>query len=185
MDIAVLRNYAAALYEEAASADQLETIISALDTIEVGLRGAPEVLRLAAHPGVSTEDKLRLLLAPLEGTPPPLLERFLRLLLERHRFSAFADLVELVHQVQHERQGQQPIRVETAVALSAAQLDRLTAALESHLGRQVHLEQQVTPELLGGLRIHVSSEVLDESIAGRLDRLADYLGQPAPAASQV
>ena len=56
-----------------------------------------------------------------------------------------------------------------AFPLSADQVDRLAAALGRVYGRQVLLEVDVDPEVLGGLRVRVGDEVLDATILTRLD----------------
>jgi len=61
--------------------------------------------------------------------------------------------------------------VESAVALSDAQLARIRASLTQRAGREVALEQVVSPSLVGGLRIRLGDEVIDGSISRRLAEL--------------
>jgi len=56
-----------------------------------------------------------------------------------------------------------------AFPLSPDQSDRLAAALGRVYGREVLLEVDVDPEVLGGLRVRVGDEVLDATILSRLD----------------
>ncbi len=60
--------------------------------------------------------------------------------------------------------------VTAAVPLSAAQSERLAASLERLYGRQVLVEVDVDPEVVGGLRVAIGDEVLDATV---LTRLAD------------
>ncbi len=62
-------------------------------------------------------------------------------------------------------------QVRSAVALSAAQTERLAATLSRTYGREVTVHVEVDPALHGGLVIQVGDEVIDGSIAGRLDAL--------------
>lgn len=175
METSVLRNYALAFYEEVAAEGQLPSILADLDTLVQALEQAPESLRLAEHPGVALEEKVHVLLAPLGESPPPLLQRFVALLLERHRFADLPELARLLRSLRQEREGRQPVRAETAAELSEEQVARLESALERLLGRPVHVEQEVVPDLIGGLRLYVNNEVLDESLAGRLERMREFL----------
>ncbi len=61
--------------------------------------------------------------------------------------------------------------VESAVALTDAQLLRIRASLTQRAGREVALEQVVSPSLVGGLRIRLGDEVIDGSISRRLAEL--------------
>jgi len=62
-------------------------------------------------------------------------------------------------------------QVRSAVALSAEQSERLAASLSRTYGREVTVHVEVDPDLRGGLVIQVDDEVIDGSIAGRLDAL--------------
>jgi F-type H+-transporting ATPase subunit delta len=59
--------------------------------------------------------------------------------------------------------------VVSAVPLTATQERRLVATLERLYGRTMGLQVQVDPEVLGGLVIRVDDEVIDGSIAHRLE----------------
>jgi F-type H+-transporting ATPase subunit delta len=59
--------------------------------------------------------------------------------------------------------------VHSAVPLTEAQRDRLSTALARVYGRAVHLDIDVDPEVVGGLRIAVGDEVIDATVLSRLD----------------
>lgn len=61
-------------------------------------------------------------------------------------------------------------RVTSAVALTEEQSTRLAAALGRVYGRTMHLDVDVQPSLVGGLRIQVGDEVIDASVVARLAR---------------
>ncbi len=53
--------------------------------------------------------------------------------------------------------------------LSDTQKQRLGAALAKLYGRRMHLNLDVDPEVLGGIRVQVGDEVINGSLADRLD----------------
>jgi F-type H+-transporting ATPase subunit delta len=61
--------------------------------------------------------------------------------------------------------------VRSAVALTAEQVDRLTATLTTIYSRPIALHVEVDPALAGGLTIKIGDEIIDGSIAGRLAAL--------------
>lgn len=63
--------------------------------------------------------------------------------------------------------------IESAVALDDATRDRVVAGLTKEYGEGLTVTTRTTPELLGGLRIRVGDDVLDGSVQGRLQRLAN------------
>jgi F-type H+-transporting ATPase subunit delta len=61
--------------------------------------------------------------------------------------------------------------VYTAKALPAAQLERLGGALSTKYGKQLKINQIVDPSLLGGVRVQIGDDVIDGSIASRINEL--------------
>ena len=65
--------------------------------------------------------------------------------------------------------------VESASALTPATQSELQASLSKKYGRQLTLDFSVNPELLGGIRVKVGSDVWDGSVKARLEGLAASL----------
>jgi F-type H+-transporting ATPase subunit delta len=61
--------------------------------------------------------------------------------------------------------------VTAAAPLSAAQLDKLTAALTAQYGREPRVAVKIDPSVIGGLRVQVGDDVIDGTIASRLTEL--------------
>jgi F-type H+-transporting ATPase subunit delta len=61
------------------------------------------------------------------------------------------------------------------MALDNAQAEQLKASLKRRFKREIELQTQVDPSLLGGVVIDTGSEVIDGSARGRLERLASAL----------
>jgi F-type H+-transporting ATPase subunit delta len=59
--------------------------------------------------------------------------------------------------------------VRTARELTADEQKRLAAALGQQYGRAVQLHVVVEPELIGGLRVEIGDDVIDGTVASRLD----------------
>ena len=68
-----------------------------------------------------------------------------------------------------ETQGETVATVRVARPLAAPDQERLTALLSRQYDTTVHLNVVVDPEVLGGLRVEIGDEVIDGTIASRLD----------------
>jgi F-type H+-transporting ATPase subunit delta len=64
------------------------------------------------------------------------------------------------------------VTVESAVAMDEPTRQRVVAGLVEKYGKDLEVQYQVTPALLGGLRIRVGDDVFDGSVQGRIDRFA-------------
>lgn len=67
------------------------------------------------------------------------------------------------------------VTVESAVEMDNATRQRVVAGLAEQYGTGLDVQYQVTPVLLGGLRIRVGNDVFDGSVKGRIDRFANAL----------
>lgn len=76
--------------------------------------------------------------------------------------------------VSHEVDRQRAI-VESATLLTAATQVELRSSLSKKYGRPLNLEFHVNPELLGGIRVKVGSDVWDGSVKARLEALTTSL----------
>jgi F-type H+-transporting ATPase subunit delta len=65
--------------------------------------------------------------------------------------------------------------VDSASALPPATQSELQASLSKKYGRPLTLEFHVNPELLGGIRVKVGSDVWDGSVKARLNALSESL----------
>lgn len=68
-----------------------------------------------------------------------------------------------------EVQGEGVATVRVARPLSAADEERLAGALARQYGRPVHLNIVVDPDVLGGIRVDIGDDVIDGTVASRLD----------------
>jgi F-type H+-transporting ATPase subunit delta len=66
-------------------------------------------------------------------------------------------------------------RIETASELDSATSSELVANLKKKYGNDLTAEFVVDPQLLGGMRIRVGSDVWDGSVRNRLERLQHEL----------
>jgi F-type H+-transporting ATPase subunit delta len=131
--------------------------------------GDRELSRILGDRKAPAEGKAALLERLLSGKASPITEQLLRnVLTGPHVGSADAAIERLSDQASR-RRGQSIARVTSAVPLTAAQEQRLTDVLGRLYGRTVGLQVTVDPGLLGGLVVHVGDEVIDGSIAHRLE----------------
>jgi F-type H+-transporting ATPase subunit delta len=82
---------------------------------------------------------------------------------------SFETAIEEFQKIAAERQRRVVALVRVAVDLSAEERTRLAGALSRQYGRDIHLNVVVDPLVLGGVRVEVGDEVIDGTVAGKLD----------------
>lgn len=124
---------------------------------------------LLSDPATAAKGKTEVLERLLEGKASPVTLQLLRNVLTGRHVGTAEVTIEKLSEAASARRGRSVAHVTTAVALSATQQERLTAVLGRLYGRTIGLQVTVDPDLLGGLVIRVGDEVIDGSIADRLE----------------
>jgi F-type H+-transporting ATPase subunit delta len=131
--------------------------------------GDGDLARILGDRTAPREGKVALLDRLLTGKVSPVTERLLRNYLTGRHVTNAENEIERLSTVAARRRGRSVAHVVTAVPLTAVQEQRLAASLERIYGRTMGLQVQVDPSVLGGLVIRVEDEVIDGSIAHRLE----------------
>jgi F-type H+-transporting ATPase subunit delta len=128
-----------------------------------------DLARILGDRSAPREGKSALLDRLLSGKVSPVTERLVRNSLTSSHVHNAENEIERLSTAAARRRGRSVAHVVSAVPLTATQERRLIATLERLYGRTMGLQVQVDPEVLGGLVIRVDDEVIDGSIAHRLE----------------
>ena len=171
--ITLARPYARAAFELARASGALSAWSQALG-FAAAVAKDPRVSALGTDPRVQSSQLVALHLPQdMDGSAP--FAMFLGELAERRRLALLPEVADLFEQYKREAESQLLVKVTSAMALDAAQAEQLKASLKRRFKRDIELETQVDPSLLGGVVIDTGSEVIDGSVRGRLARLSGAL----------
>ncbi|MDK3258367.1 F0F1 ATP synthase subunit delta [Blastococcus capsensis] len=131
--------------------------------------GDRELSRVLSDRTASSQGKTELLDRLLSGRVSPVTELLLRNVLTGSHAGTAGVAIERLSEVASRRRGQSVARVTTAVPLTPAQERRLVDVLSRLYGRTIGLQVTVDPGIVGGLVVQVGDEVIDGSIAHRLE----------------
>jgi len=148
---------------------ELDTVEDELFRFSRIVAGDDALARILGDRNATAAGKAALLDRLLQGKVTPVTERLVRNSLTGSHVHSAQNEVERLSVAAARRRGQSVAHVVSAAPLSAAQESRLTDVLERIYGRTMGLQVQVDPEVLGGLVIRVGDEVIDGSIAHRLE----------------
>ncbi|MGY1730888.1 F0F1 ATP synthase subunit delta [Geodermatophilus sp. SYSU D01045] len=131
--------------------------------------GDPELSRILSDDSAPAEGRAALLDRLLSGRVSPVTEQLLRNSLTARHVGNAENRVERLSVAASARRGRSVAHVTTAVPLTVTQEQRLRDVLGRIYGRTIGLQVTVDPEVLGGLVVRVGDEVIDGSIANRLE----------------
>ncbi len=101
--------------------------------------------------------------------------QFLRVLADNGRLLLLAEIAERFAALQAEEERVLDVSVQSAFALSDAQIERLKAALAQRFDKEIHMTTRVDKALLGGAVIRAGDLLIDGSVRGRLNNLSRIL----------
>jgi F-type H+-transporting ATPase subunit delta len=128
----------------------------------------PELRDALSDPARSRADKTALVAGLLgDKVLPATVSLVQQSLSGSHRTVAVA--LAAYQKVAAEVRGEGVATVRVARPLADAERDRLAAALARSYGRDVHLNVIVDPEVIGGIRVEIGDDVIDGTVASRLD----------------
>ena len=165
-----------ALIIGADAAGQLDDVEDELFRFGRVVAAEPALRAALADPALPRERKRDLVAALLEGKATPATLRLVTEAAQYPRGRSLEASLDAYARLAAQQRERLVAVVRTATELSAAQRDRLTAALARIYGRDVHLNVVLDPEVIGGLSVKIADDVIDGTVAGRLETVRRRLG---------
>ena len=100
---------------------------------------------------------------------------FVRVLAEKSRLSYLPEVEKIFEEERAESEGRSRVDIRSAFELDDAQKSQITSIMSARLGTDVTLSVQVDDSLIGGVVIRAGDLVIDASLRGRMNRLANSL----------
>jgi F-type H+-transporting ATPase subunit delta len=166
----IARPYAEALFEVAREGDAAARAATQLEAL-AGLAADPQLRQFADNPKVPAAQVFELM---VQAAGQPVDERVRNLLatvLDNGRLEALPEIAAQFHALTNARSGVSDATIYSPYPIEPALLPEVVAALERRFGRKLNATVQPAPELIGGIRVVVGDEVLDTSVAARLQQM--------------
>lgn len=171
------RRYTKALFQLAQEAKQDEAVGQELERFYAAYAGSPlpsvlnnPAFEAARRKKILVEVTKSLALAPLTGN-------FLSLLLERDRLTYLSAIVSCYRRFLNEAKGRVEAKVVGAQPLEAAMLERLRTVLRGLSGKEVVLQEESEPALIGGVMIQLEGKIYDGSVRTQLEKMKQRIAR--------
>jgi len=168
--------YASALFDLARDQRQIDTVGRSLDALGQALLDSKDFAELITSPLVSREEagKAFAALAPELGLDA-ITTSFLGVLAKNGRKNELRPVIRAFRRLSAEHRGETTADVITARPLNDDQVAALKQQLRVRAGRDVNIDSQVDPTILGGIIVKLGSQQIDASIRTKLNRLAQAM----------
>lgn len=165
--------YATALFGLAREQKQIEGVESSLNKLRAALDQSADFRALTISPVLSRGDAEKGVRAAagalgLDDTTT----KFLGVLAQNRRLNQLPAVIRAFGTLAARHRGETTAEITSAHPLDDDQVAQLKTQLKQRLGRDVAVELNVDPAILGGLVVRIGSQMIDSSIRTRLNSLA-------------
>lgn len=168
------RPYAKAAFEYASTENALSEWLKELQLVAAVVGQAP-VETLLGDPGLTTEAQGAQFLDIFGDALGASRQRFVAVLAENRRLGLAPEILALFAHFKAQREQSVDVDMVSAFEIPDDVRDRVAAALGKRLDREVVVSTSTDSSLLGGVLIRAGDLVIDGSVRGRLNKLAEAL----------
>ncbi len=166
------KRYANALFELAQDSASLAAIQKDFKAFTGMVKGSKDLRILLDSPAFSRADKIAAIgaIAKKAGFTP-LFGNFLGAMAANGRSNDILGAESAFDDLYAKQRGVKRALVRTAKPMSEAEASRINALLAKLVGGEVELSSEVDSSLIGGIQLRIGSQLVDASIAAKLDRM--------------
>ena len=164
--------YATALFELAVETNSIDPLQADLQAFETMLAASPELMRLVRSPVFGADEQARALDAVLDrASISGIARNFLRVVAANRRLFAVREIIRGYKALVAKHKGEVTADVTVAQPLNDARLDEIRAALRAVTGKDVQVNVDVDPSIIGGLKVKLGSRMVDASLRTKLNSI--------------
>jgi F-type H+-transporting ATPase subunit delta len=172
----VARIYAEALLNAANKQGQADAIQQEFESfLREALPSVPDLEAFLFSGVIGRKQKAEIITKVFEGRTSEIFFNFLQVLNEHERLDLLRPIGAAYRQLRDQQARRVRVQVRTAVELPADQRERLLGQLRQTFQVEPVLQEQVDPDLLGGLIVRVGDWVYDASVRRELETLRSEL----------
>lgn len=168
--ITIARPYAEAVFK---SAQVKQTVAAWSEMLHTAAAVAKEkqVIELIGNPRVSAKQLAEIFLAICKNKLNEEGRNLIMLMAENDRLNVLPQVSELFEQLKSQYEGVLDAKIVSAFELNNSQLKSLIASLERKFKHKINAKVSVDPELIGGVKVEIGDEILDNSVRGKLEAM--------------
>ena len=175
-NLTIARRYAKALLLIGKEDGQAETYRDELDMISGLIQKERELEQAIRNPLYDVEGRRKVLKAIIDKlNPTKIMSSYLLLLFDKGRIGFLNNISEFYKKLADELKGIARASLVSATELSSETVEKIRSALSKRTGKEVILEVEQDPELIGGIVTRIGDLVLDGSVKTQLLNMRESL----------
>ena len=175
-NLAIARRYAKALLLIGKEDGQTETYREELNTIAELVKSQNVLEQALVNPLYNAADRKKVLKAVLDKMGlSKVMNAFMLLLFEKGRVGFLSNINEFYQKLADELKGVARASLVSATALSSETVEKIRASLSKKTGKDIILEIDEDPGLIGGIVTRIGDLVLDGSVKTQLLNMRESL----------
>jgi len=168
----VARRYASAMADVALERGEAKEVQQELREWSELLQANANLQEVFRNPTIALDQKRAVLNKLIERTKPrPITTNFLKVLLQNQRLSELSEINHKLAEILDERAGMVAATVTTARPVPVSAQENLKERLAALTRKNVRVDFEEDPELIGGLVTRIGSTVYDGSVRSQLDKI--------------
>ena len=167
------RPYAKAAFEYAVT-DDLTTWSTQL-ALAAAVAQADNMVKVLSSPSLTSTQQAQHFIDVCGEALSAKAQNFIKVLADNKRLALLPEIAALYEQFKANREKSVDVEVATAFELDADIQEKLATALSGKLERDVNVQTSIDKSLLGGVVVRAADVVIDGSIRGRLNKLAETM----------
>ncbi len=165
--------YALALFELARDEKKLESVSASLAALKAALAESDDFRTLTTSPLIGRDASAAGAAAAVEAMGlDPLTRNFVGVLARNRRLGQLESIIRAFNLLAARHRGEITAEVTSARPLDDDQVEAIKQNLRARTGRDIAVDLNVDPAILGGLVVKVGSRMIDGSIRTKLNTLA-------------
>jgi F-type H+-transporting ATPase subunit delta len=165
--------YAIALFELARDEKQIDEVAASLARLRQAVTESADLRELISSPLIGRDDQARAIGAVVGSLGlDRLTGNFVGVLAQNRRLSQIPSVIRNFNLLAARHRGEITAEVTSARPLDDDQVGQIKQQLRTRMGRDIAVELNVDPAILGGLVVKIGSQMIDSSIRTKLNTLA-------------
>ncbi len=172
----IASRYALAMFDLARDGKALASLETDVDALDAALRDSADLRDLITSPLYARDDQAAAIaaVAARMGLSKDVTS-LLGLMAAKRRLFVLPQLIIVLRAMIATDKGEVTAEVASAKALTKTQADKLAKTLSAQAGKDVKIIQTVDESLIGGLVVKIGSQMIDTSIASKLQALQNTM----------